>query len=984
MAQANVNEGGHGTGTKNGWFKEAYEIARNRVVRWTGIRRFMFGRRVVGKKPHPLFDEIKDRWLNINEKLFLTMLGAIEGKWGKQSDQLGFEDIERKGDEIKFGKHQGIVSLYHKLGVYSDIGRIKIELDWFDHGTGLQIEEVPFKIPLAEQDWKKYGWFPKNVRAVLANNPSKPWEKKKMRKLHLDRGVIYHEGKEEYKEELYVIGHHQLDKLKESIDHINKEFNLERLQESQIPVEIRTKFTDLTRAWTELFKALEEIEHGYYNELRDIFGEIEDYEGKRTELLTQLSPESIPHVIIRFPHTYRIIKQKAAKSITETIVIKDSVTGSEIKRYEKERIVIKNFNFKDIYQEELDELNVKIRNTVANRDSKVRSPNDLIRTLRNIINSPNSFKRELSGLISRNRVTISAAISNGNTNIDEKIEELRNILRHRDSAIDIIIKELIEIMASSIKKIIESKKTINEKIIGIETALLSGLKRSIIIEQNISLKTNNIKGAINPLGLDEEGKERDKERDEIFYDLIYAFSIGYPEIDDFIEKVFRKHSTLIYGIIDSLLSAGKKADTNTALQRIIKLVVDESEADDNGVGAIQLKAEKLIEEVEKIKESYTKVLSDYEERKVEIDNLDNKQQILDSLKREADNFFKRQEELDWGLDDYGHPLEIDSDGTVLIDKWWSELAGNTWQLKTIAIKHGGPEMLKKHLNVGVRFNCPEDKSPGVDNVEIIGAPSRGTIRKIKDSDFFGHVDLLDMSTMIFGYWDSVRDDLRDGRYHPHSKSVGDYVIEGMGGYDENKGAPYFKVWVPGWRSKGWYFARRGSNPFGSTSIHVRNMKEQMLTATPDKFKENLPKEENLVTREYKLRMPEGTIGPDGNPIPFMSGTRKPSKYDPAFDRRAEQLVLNWVFWGNMYYWRWAGYPKEWSENPFPHISTRGIALYLQYLASIDSYYWQEAADLLGKEGENERKFDYGTRGQGKFPFNNPISGKSVVGPEAEN
>ncbi len=990
MAEANAQQQAGGA-KKAGWFNQLYHIARNRVVRFPLIERMMWGRTVVGKKPHPLFDEIKDRWLNINEKLFLTMLGAIEGKWGKQADQLGFEDIKRvqrrEGSEIKldleFGNPNGIVNLYYKLGVYSDIDRIKTELDWFDHGTGLDIDEVPYRIPLSEDEWKKYGWVPENVRAVLATNPSKPWEKKKMRKFHLRRGVVYHEGKEAYKEELYVIGHHRLDKLKKAVDDHNTEFNFEKLQQSQIPVEIRTKATNLSKALVELFTALERLEHGYYEELRDIFGQIETYTGLRTELLTQLSPESIPHVIIRFPHTYQIIKQKATKTIKEIIIIKDPVTQNVIKRMEKERVVIKNFNFKDIYQEELAELDAKINNTTTKRDGDLRLPNDLMRNLRNILNDPNSFKRELSDLIARNRAAISTALNNPNMNVDEKIEEIRNILRHRDVAIDSLIKELIETMASAIKKIIESRKAVDEKIMSIEAALLSGLKRSIVIEQIISEKASNIKGAINPFGLDEEGHERKKEREEIYYDLELAFSIRYPEIDNFIEKVFEKHKTTIYALIDSLLSAGKNADLNAALQRITKLVTDESRADDNEIGAIQLKIEKLIKEIEEIKKECNKILSEYEERKIEINNLDNRQHILDSLKRESDNFFKRDEELDWGLDEHGYPLEIDNDGIVLIDKWWSQLANNTWQLKKIATKHGGPEMLKRHLNVDVRLICPENKSPDVEDVEIIGTPSRGTIRKITDEDFKGYVDLLDISTAVFGYWDSVRDDLRDGRYHPHTKSIGDYVIEGMGGYDENKMAPYFRVLIPGWRSGGLYFARRGSNPFGKSAIHVSNMKQKMLSATPNDF-ENVSREEALVTRKYKLRMPEGAIGPDGNPLLFISGTRKASKYDPAFDRRAEQLVLNWVFWGNMYYWRWAGYAKEWSENPFPHISTRGVALYLQYLASIDSYYLQEAADLLGKEGETERKFDYGTRGQGKYPFNNPITGKNVVGPEAEN
>ena len=100
---------------------------------------------------------------------------------------------------------------------------------------------------------------------------------------------------------------------------------------------------------------------------------------------------------------------------------------------------------------------------------------------------------------------------------------------------------------------------------------------------------------------------------------------------------------------------------------------------------------------------------------------------------------------------------------------------------------------------------------------------------------------------------------------------------------------------------------------------------------------------------------------------FYKGTRIPTKYNTAFDRRAEKF--NYMHWGVMYYYEWSQNVNKWSENPFPHISTRGIALYIAHRVASDVWYYKEGEDVL--EGH---KFDYGVRGQGKYGFVNPLSG----------
>ena len=356
-------------------------------------------------------------------------------------------------------------------------------------------------------------------------------------------------------------------------------------------------------------------------------------------------------------------------------------------------------------------------------------------------------------------------------------------------------------------------------------------------------------------------------------------------------------------------------------------------------------------------------------------------------------FHQRPEEKGHGLDENGYPLEIDPNtGEVLIDKWWRELTRNEWQLKTIAAKAGGRDVLERHLGLTVTFTQPVGKTPTHNQITINGTPNRSQ-RYVDDKRFYGYVDLLDAACMIFGTWDSVRDDLRDGRYHPHSKSVGDYVIEGEGGFDDKLGAPYQKRWMTyGPINKGMHLKRRGIFPAKNAAINVKvENPEVYIMAQPSDFENPkhpvtgkilnysiVPEDEDTIKRDFKFRIPDSVTNspnrddiistPNGN---FLIGTRTPTKYNPAFDRRAANF--KYMHWGCMYYYRWPGYPNEWSENPFPHVSTRGIALYISYLVGSDVWYYKE-----GEESLKGHKFDYGVRGMMKFGYNNPLSGDYVL------
>jgi len=954
--------------------KHWFEVLRNRIVKLPFIRRFKVGRREPPEAPHPLYIELEKGWLDLNKNLYDNRLVVVENRWPEQSNQLGFEDIdvvEVKGEGgkeksvVKFAYPDGIVALYYDMGPYSDYHRIRIERDWFEHGTGIVTNKLPCIISQNEDEWKARGWEKRRVEYIFSKYMGKPWEAKYITEMKLNSGKVFHEENPELKEELYIFSKDGLEKLKEGIKAHNQQFNIEGLQQGTIPVEVRTRFTNMSSAVEELIKTIEKIESENLTSLNSLGGKLGVYDQKRKKLLEDLSPEGIKEFRIRFPHTYKVIKQVAFKEVEETIRGKT-----------KKNLVFKYFEFKDVYAEELRELEgingvggiinrlkLERRNIIGEKDT-------IIASLRRMTANRSIFENEIENIFRANRVAILNILNSANDN-QTKLEEIIKLLKHRDLAMDGLLNKknkLIDIIRLDVFAVIQSPDPVNTKINNIKNLIINSLKRSAIIEAHIKQNSLAIKGSLEPVGLSEDANaERVKDKDEMYNDLLYSFKVGQPEVDDLIETFFTENRDIIEGVLDEILKKQKekkKIDIEKYFDGIADMVVTTSKRNDNDVGLIKLLSEE-VEAEKRQEENREEGWKRHEARKEEINNIENIQQIRNELRRKADNFYKRPEEVAPGLDEYGHPLEVADDGTVLIDKWWNEIAKNPWQIRTIAMKAGGDEVLKRHLGLAVTYNQEGPK--------ITGTPTR-TLRKVNDKELIGYIDLLDMSTMIFGYWDSVRDDIRDGRYHRHSKSIGDYVIESMGGYHEELKAPYFKDWIPGIKRFGWYLARRGVDP---TSIFHLDAKGY-IEATPFDFErdfnKHVPEDEDKVKRDYKMKLPDGVLADGKN---FISGERKPTKYDPAFDRRAKGLPF--IFWGNMYYWRWAGYANEWSENPYPHISTRGIALYLKHLAESDVYYFQEAEKIL--EGG---RYDYGTRGQGMFPWNNPSSGKDVTGENSEN
>ena len=121
----------------------------------------------------------------------------------------------------------------------------------------------------------------------------------------------------------------------------------------------------------------------------------------------------------------------------------------------------------------------------------------------------------------------------------------------------------------------------------------------------------------------------------------------------------------------------------------------------------------------------------------------------------------------------------------------------------------------------------------------------------------------------------------------------------------------------------------------------------------------------MVSRVYDIETEDKNKDtPDG----IKKGeVRKPTPFNPAFDRTA--LNSEYLHWGRMYYYETPDGITKWSENPFPHFTTRGLSKYLIDLTIRNTFLFEEARQTLASLGE---KWDYGIRHYGKPLIDDPL------------
>jgi len=180
--------------------------------------------------------------------------------------------------------------------------------------------------------------------------------------------------------------------------------------------------------------------------------------------------------------------------------------------------------------------------------------------------------------------------------------------------------------------------------------------------------------------------------------------------------------------------------------------------------------------------------------------------------------------------------------------------------------------------------------------------------------------LMKICIWVVNEWDPYRDDIRDGRYHPESLTVTDYLMANhpaLGGEWKTKAETTLK-----------------------TDKNNRNNDD----------------------RAYTMRLHDGSI---------VKGIRRPSNINPAFDLRAfnpESLGTvgvkkkDWIHIGRKYYYEdCTKIAKEEQDNPIA--TTRGTAMFLIDKFLSECKYLPEIKEDLKLIGEYAG-FDYGPRAFG--------------------
>ena len=338
-----------------------------------------------------------------------------------------------------------------------------------------------------------------------------------------------------------------------------------------------------------------------------------------------------------------------------------------------------------------------------------------------------------------------------------------------------------------------------------------------------------------------------------------------------------------------------------------------------------------------------------------------------------------------GYDENGYPLEINDDGEVLLDKWWHETSQSEkrWQERIIAKKAGGDEILKRINHFRKKENCR-------------------VVNKRWANPAYGdpYLDIVDMGAYMYVHYDTYRDDLRDGRHHLWSKTAYDYLVASQGGFDV---APHIGYNIERIRETS-KLVGKAKLKFGilrkllikyrsitptklktiiptknpGTPRYDENDPNDYIKKMPDDFFKNIDEEEMLVVRNYKIRLTDGPDGrggtvlgefnPDKNKIEseedalgpiFGTLIRRPIHANPAFDRRALNRKGEFIHWGRMLYYEGQDGVNRWSENPFPHISSRGLAQYIRNRAIIGLYSFEDQKRTVREVGASG--YDFGIR-----------------------
>ena len=232
--------------------------------------------------------------------------------------------------------------------------------------------------------------------------------------------------------------------------------------------------------------------------------------------------------------------------------------------------------------------------------------------------------------------------------------------------------------------------------------------------------------------------------------------------------------------------------------------------------------------------------------------------VKDILSDPKHGWIVKENEVGYGLDEFGYPLEVDEDGIVIIDKY------------------------------------PEAKGPK---------------RKVPPQ-FIKDLDLLETVNYINTLHDTYRDDLRDGRYHPFTATIMDYV--------QANSKSLWDLW------------------------NIRN---------EDEIQEQSEFDINLNT--------ESAVGVGSKIKVKVKSTDKNPAFDLRFLKSGEEGVPPWRYAGRKYYYDTPEGTMAGKNNEL-HLSSRGVSMYIIEKITREMRNFDQAIAVLNEIG-TKGGFDYGTR-----------------------
>ncbi len=250
--------------------------------------------------------------------------------------------------------------------------------------------------------------------------------------------------------------------------------------------------------------------------------------------------------------------------------------------------------------------------------------------------------------------------------------------------------------------------------------------------------------------------------------------------------------------------------------------------------------------------------------------------IKDKLSDPRHGWITKENELAPGLDQYGYALEVDEDGIVMIDK----------------------------------------------HPDSIG-PQRRVL-----SQFIKKLDLLETVNYMNAHHDTYRDDLRDGRYHPKSITVMDYI--------QANNKSIWNLW-------------------------------------------DTRKEEDIISQS-KFDVKKNTSLGEGEIMPInITPTDKNPAFDISFIKGILTEIPSWKHAGRKYYYDVPDGTMS-SKNNEVHISSRGVSMYIIEKITRESRKFEDTVNVLNQLS-GDVGFDIGTRPWelwGKTMIQRPYSWREII------